>query len=122
MGGAVLENVALVGTWKLVSASNSPSSREQNEAPYGTNPVGFLTYTADGRVSVMISYGGRKPSGLGASIKEQAQAYKTFLATLAGTSSGMSGYPISSRFHRFKATWTKNSFESSNSMAVASNS
>jgi hypothetical protein len=46
--------------------------------------VGFLTYTADGRVTALISYGGRKSlsagGGTGASPEEQAEAFKTFLA------------------------------------------
>jgi hypothetical protein len=75
------ENGELVGTWKLVSASSTTSKGEQNKIPYGLNPVGFLTYTADGRVTALISYGGRKAlSGSGGTIEEQAEAFKTFLA------------------------------------------
>jgi len=80
----------LVGTWKLVSASSKTSKGEQGEAPYGLNPAGFLTYTAEGRVTALISYGGRKAlSGTGGTVEEQAEAFKTFLAyagryTLAG--------------------------------------
>lgn len=54
------------------------------EPPYGVDPVGFLTYTKDGRVSALISYGGRKPLTVGtggsALLEEQAEAFKTFLA------------------------------------------
>lgn len=84
------ENDKLVGTWKLVSASSKTSKGEQGEAPYGLNPSGFLTYTADGRVTALISYGGRKAlSGTGGTLEEQAEAFKTFLAyagryTMAG--------------------------------------
>lgn len=74
----------LVGTWKLVSASSTATSGEQSEPPYGINPVGFLTYTEDGRVTALISYGGRKPLSIGAKppllLEEQAEAFKTFLA------------------------------------------
>ena len=45
-----------------------------------SDPVGFLTYTADGRVTALISYGGRKSLSVGASPEEQAEAFKTFLA------------------------------------------
>jgi Lipocalin-like domain len=41
--------------------------------------VGFLTYTPEDRVAVIISYGGRKPLSLAATIEEQAEAYKTFV-------------------------------------------
>jgi len=75
------ENDKLVGTWKLVSASSPTSKGEQSEPPYGLDPAGFLTYTADGRVTALISYGGRKAlSGSGGTLEEQAEAFKTFLA------------------------------------------
>ena len=75
------ESNKLVGTWKLVSATSTTSKGEQNEPPYGLDPVGFLTYTADGRVTALISYGGRKTlSGTGGTLEEQAEAFKTFLA------------------------------------------
>jgi hypothetical protein len=74
-------NDKLVGTWKLVSASSTTSAGERCETPYGPSPVGFLTYTADGRVSAMISYGGRKSLSVrGGTPEEQADAFKTFLA------------------------------------------
>ena len=54
----------LVGTWKLVSASSADSSGQKLEPPYGANPVGFLTYGEDGRVTALISFGGRGPRTL----------------------------------------------------------
>ena len=51
----------IVGTWRLVSAvSRGPGGLQEN-APYGRSPSGMLIYTADGHMSVMISYGDRKP-------------------------------------------------------------
>jgi hypothetical protein len=71
----------LLGTWKLVSASSTTSSGERSETPYGPSSVGFLTYTGDGRVTALISYGGRKRlSAGGGTLEEQAEAFKTFLA------------------------------------------
>ena len=70
----------LVGTWKLVSASSTTSKGERNEAPYGVDPAGFLTYTGEGRVTSLISYGGRKPLSIAATTEEQAEAFNTFLA------------------------------------------
>lgn len=71
----------LVGAWRLVSASSTTSGGERNEAPYGSNPVGFLTYTGDGRVTAMISSDGRKSLSVGGgTLQEQAEAFKTFLA------------------------------------------
>jgi hypothetical protein len=76
-------NDKLVGSWKLVSALSTTSKGEPGEPPFGLNPVGFLTYTGDGRVSVLISHGGRKPlSGGGGALaqEEQAEAFRTFFA------------------------------------------
>jgi len=78
------DNDKLVGTWKLVSASSTDASGAHLDPPYGTNPVGFLTYTRDGRVTALISYGGRKPLSMRAKppalLEEQAEAFKSFLA------------------------------------------
>ena len=88
-----MTNDKLVGTWKLVSASSTTSTGERIEAPYGPGPSGVLTYGEDGRMSSLISYGGRKPLSFGGGSRspqeEQAEAFNTFLAyagryTLAG--------------------------------------
>ena len=75
------DNDKLVGTWKLVSASSTDAAGAQIEPPYGTDPVGFLTYTQDGRVTALISYGGRKPLSMAAKppalLEEQAEAFKS---------------------------------------------
>jgi hypothetical protein len=74
-------NERLVGTWKLVSASSTAPTGERSETPYGPSPTGFLTYGADGRVTALISYGGRKGLSVGGgTLEEQAEAFKTFLA------------------------------------------
>src|SRR6266705_3490756 len=74
----------LAGTWKLVSVSSSTASGERNDTPFGPSPAGFLTYTQDGRMTAMISYGGRKrlssSDSLSAPAEEQAEAFRTFVA------------------------------------------
>jgi hypothetical protein len=74
----------LLGTWKLVAASSTTATGKRNEAPYGQCPIGFLTYSSDRRVTVLISHGLRKPlsieRGGGESVEEQAEAFRTFLA------------------------------------------
>ena len=72
--------IELVGTWKLVSASSITSKGKRDETPYGAGPVGFLSYSEDGRVTALISYGGRKPLGAVQQVEEQAEAFKTFFA------------------------------------------
>lgn len=77
--GSVIQPV--VGTWKLVSAWSKAVDGETTEPTYGTDPAGLLTYTADGRVSVVISHGGRRPLSIrGGKLEEQAEAFNTFLA------------------------------------------
>jgi Lipocalin-like domain len=77
-------NEKLVGTWKLVSASSTTPTGERSETPYGPSPMGFLTYTEDGRVTSLISYGGRRLLSVGGGTlkrqEEQAEAFNTFLA------------------------------------------
>jgi hypothetical protein len=70
----------LVGTWKLVSASSTTSQGERIDAPYGVGPTGFLTYSENGMMTSVISYGGRKPLSIASKLEEQAEAFKTFLA------------------------------------------
>jgi hypothetical protein len=67
-----------------VSASSTTSTGERIEDPYGPGPAGFLTYGEDGRMTSLISYGGRKPLSFGGGSRspqeEQAEAFNTFLA------------------------------------------
>ena len=78
---------SIVGTWKLLSYWNVSASGEKT-APYGEHPTGFITYTADGRMSAIISADGRKPMSITdrftAGTEERAAAFSSFLA-YAGT-------------------------------------
>ncbi|MGH9735267.1 MAG: lipocalin-like domain-containing protein [Candidatus Acidiferrales bacterium] len=75
-----MDKESLFGTWKLVSAESTNSSGEKDATPYGVSPSGLLTYTPDGRVTALISYGGRKPLSPGASPQEKADAFNSFIA------------------------------------------
>jgi Lipocalin-like domain len=78
---ATAKDELLVGTWKLIGVSSTMTTGEKNATPFGVDPTGFLAYTADGRMSSVISYGGRKPLPIsGATLEDQAEAFKTFLA------------------------------------------
>jgi|SRR5581483_9819040 len=92
---------ALVGTWKLVSATNTMENGQVVENAYGQNPTGFLTYTSDGRMMGIISNGGRKPmSAPPVPVQERAEAFSTFLA-YAGR------YTVSGNrvIHHVEAAW-----------------
>jgi lipocalin-like protein len=74
---------ALVGAWRLVSWENQ--SLDGNVTyPMGADALGYLIYTADGRVSVTISRAGRPASVggdlLGATTEERARAVEGFVA------------------------------------------
>ncbi len=75
---------AILGTWKLVSASSSTSDGERSDAPFGVGPTGFITYTPDGRMSAIISHGGRKPLFAAGptppTTEQRADAFSTFVA------------------------------------------
>jgi hypothetical protein len=91
---------ALVGTWKLISATNTTEKGVIEDA-YGENPTGFLTYTPDGRMMAIIAWGGRKPlSALPAPIQERADAFSTFIA-YAGRYT-LSGDRV---IHHIEAAW-----------------
>lgn len=73
---------SLMGTWKLVSASASSDGHIISD-PFGPEATGLITYTADGRMMAVISYGGRKPlSGdrISSPEAERAEAFSTFFA------------------------------------------
>jgi hypothetical protein len=86
--GTFAQSKSLVGTWRLVSASSTTENGRVNNAVFGENPTGFITYTADGRMMAIISDGGRKPLSvtdrIAAATEERARAFSTFVA-YAGT-------------------------------------
>ena len=84
----------LLGTWKLVSATHTTDKGDVKDA-FGPNPIGFITYTTDGRMMAIITYSGRKPLSVpdhvAAPADERAEAFASMIAyagrySLAGTS------------------------------------
>ena len=75
---------SVVGTWKLVSVKATTDKGDVDKVVLGQNPSGLLTYTADGRMTAIISDDGRKPLStadrVAAPAEERAQAYSTFMA------------------------------------------
>src|SRR6185295_15746879 len=73
----------IVGSWKLVSTAATTLDGRSVASPMGEHPTGFLTYTADGRMSLLITHDGRpKLSGdrLDSPIEERAGAFSTMVA------------------------------------------
>jgi Lipocalin-like domain len=74
---------ALVGAWRLVSWENQAADG-QLTYPMGTDPIGYVLYTADGRFSVTISRAGRAGFAAGdlldGTAGEKAWAMESFVA------------------------------------------
>jgi len=83
------QNNPLLGTWKLISITAIfPDGKIDKEA-FGANPIGYITYTIEGKMMVMFSKNKRQLlSGNSASpltnaihsvpIEERAEAFSTF--------------------------------------------
>ena len=83
------QNNPLLGTWKLISITAIfPDGNIDNET-FGANPIGYITYTIEGKMMVIFSKGDRTLlSGNSASpltaaihkvpIEERAEAFSTF--------------------------------------------
>jgi len=81
---------ALVGAWRLVSWENQADDGQVTH-PMGTDALGYLLYTADGRFSVTISRRGRAGFAAGdllsGTTEEQARAVEGLSPTRAATAS-----------------------------------
>ncbi len=93
----------LVGTWKLVSATSTTEKGDVRDA-FGPNPTGFLTYTAEGRMTGIITYGGRKPLSVpdyvAAPAAERAEAFATMIAY-----AGRYSFTGDKVIHHVEAAW-----------------
>jgi hypothetical protein len=73
----------VVGWWKLVAVTSTTPDGKRT-TPFGAQPSGSLHYSADGRMTLMISYDGRpKLSGtdrVAAPAAERAEAFATFIS------------------------------------------
>lgn len=81
----------LLGTWTLVSAIARSSDGISNSEVYGTNPAGYITYTAEGRMMVMFARSDRQllSQNIGSPLSDEirsipaselAEAFTTFNA------------------------------------------
>ncbi len=72
----------VVGTWKAVSVVSTNDKGMVKD--FGKSPLGFITYTADGRMSVIITSSDRKPLSVNdpaaAPPEERAEAFATMVA------------------------------------------
>ncbi len=83
------QNNPLLGTWKLISITAIFPDGNVDKEAFGANPIGYITYTIEGKMMVIFSKGDRTLlSGNSASpltaaihqvpIEERSQALSTF--------------------------------------------
>lgn len=77
----------IVGTWKLVSWENRTRAGER-DFPMGADAVGYICYTAQGRMFVQVASAQRSAYGggdlLGGTLEEKAAAAETQVAYCGG--------------------------------------
>lgn len=74
---------SIVGTWKLISMTYQDQTTGKQVELWGANPIGFLTYTPDGRMSAVISASKRSFSASNpsqTSTEEQASYFRSCFA------------------------------------------
>jgi len=74
---------SVVGTWRLISMTYQDQTTNKQVELWGANPIGFLTYTPDGRMSAVISASKRSFSASNpsqTSTEEQASYFRSCFA------------------------------------------
>jgi hypothetical protein len=94
---------SIVGTWRLISQTTEDSESKAIEKVFGDKPIGFLTYTSEGRMTIIITHSTRKPpASAKATEAEAAHLYGTMVA-YAGTYR-INGDKI---IHHIEASWNE---------------
>ena len=82
--GPASEN-PLLGTWRLKTYVVATAAGERRPTPYGENPTGYLSYSADGRMQAIAAAKGRiVPVGAAPPDNQRVALYDTMFA-YAGT-------------------------------------
>jgi lipocalin-like protein len=98
----VVNGNPLLGTWKLKSHVVTTAAGVRS-TPYGENPTGYLSYSADGRMQVIGAANGRiVPAGPAPTNNERVALHDTMFA-YAGTYSVEAGKVI----HHVDISWNE---------------
>ncbi len=98
----IVDKNPLLGTWKMKSCVVTTAACEQS-TPYGENPKGYLSYSADGRMQAIGAANGRRaPAGASPRDNERVALYDTMFA-YAGTYSVEGGKVI----HHVDISWNE---------------
>lgn len=76
---------SIVGTWRMTAVYSWTEKEKDkiNKQAYGPHPAGLITYTSDGRMSVIEAYDNRKPLSAdreAAPMEERADAFSSMVA------------------------------------------
>ncbi|MFH0878386.1 MAG: lipocalin-like domain-containing protein [Lentisphaerota bacterium] len=77
------ESNSVVGTWKLVSMTSRDETTGEESQTWGEHPLGFITYTAGGRMSAVLASADRPlavESAGQATDEEQAMLFRKSFA------------------------------------------
>ena len=95
----------LLGTWRLKKYVVTTAAGER-PTPYGDNPTGYLSYSADGRMQVIVAANGRiAPDGVASLDNDRVSLYDTMFA-YAGTYSMEADKIIHHIDISWNETWT----------------
>ncbi|HXZ13055.1 MAG TPA: lipocalin-like domain-containing protein [Candidatus Sulfotelmatobacter sp.] len=93
----------MVGTWKLVSYLREETPSGAKSDVMGAHPSGYINYTADGRLILIIVGSGRKRPAGPVATPEEAKALLTSMLAYAGT------YTVDTRAktisHNIEVSW-----------------
>ena len=94
---------SVVGSWRLVSWVQEDVESKAVQTVFGDNPVGVITYTSDGHMSVFIANPERRPAaGPVATDAEAANLYRTMVA-YSGTYT-VAGNKVT---HKVEVSWNQ---------------
>jgi len=79
--GFAQDRAPLVGVWRLVSFEREFQGSDEREYPMGKVPSGYIQFTAEGRMTVVITAEGRKAPATDA---DRAALYNTLVAYTGG--------------------------------------
>ena len=75
--------ISIIGTWRLISMKSRDNITGIESNTWGENPLGFITYTAGGRMSAILTNANRSisaDSAGSASTEEQAMLFRNSFA------------------------------------------
>ena len=91
----------LLGTWRLTEWKKNPVDSDDESDVFGSNPTGYISYTPDGHVIVLVLRGDRvTPSKTPPTDKEKVQLFDSMFA-YAGTYSIEKDRVV----HKLSASW-----------------